>query len=207
LFLFAVLAGFVAFDRLLRAARSPVLRRALVALCLLLIVAPLAPSRRDAGPSADMSFGTQVVAFRDSFPDPRLVHVDQFNLIGLLMQYHDWDWRFLGTEPASPAVERYELSRNGRRMALLAHRDFWNFDFGNPGLYRRLAAIRPNEDPRCVVVFCVHTNLYKPPERRLPDLESVTVREQISRLAAQEGLQASRVLILGNDVYAELCRR
>ena len=207
LFLFAVLAGFVAFDRLLRAVGSPVVRRVLIALCLLLIVAPLAPWRRSAAPSADRSFGTQVGAFRSRFPDPRLLHVDQFNLIGLVMQYSDWDWRYVGREPGSPVIERYEISRDDRRMTLLAHRDLWNFDFGNPELYRRLAASRLDADPRCVAVFCVHTNLYKPPERRLPDLDPDTAREEISRLASQAGLEASRVSILGNDVFAEFAGR
>jgi hypothetical protein len=41
----------------------------------------------------------------------------------------------------------------------------------------------------------------------LPDLESVTVREEISRLAAQERLHASGVQILDNDVYAEFSRQ
>jgi hypothetical protein len=60
-------------------------------------------------------------------------------------------------------------------------------------------------DPAEFAVFCVHTNLYKPPQRRLPDLDAARTTGGIATLAPKAGETPGRIVIRGNDVYAELC--
>jgi hypothetical protein len=207
LFQFALLAGFVALDRLFGAAStvSRGLRGAIVAACGLAIAVNFGLHLPDLRPSGHDAFAIQVRTFDKEFPETRLVQVDQLNLIGFFMQHHDWSWRFLGRETANPSIERYSLEKDGRALTLVAHRDRWNFDFRDPALYGALRSALHAGDPDCFTVFCVHTNLYKPPDRRLPDLDPAVVAESVSTLASAAGERRGPIVVRGNDVYAELC--
>ena len=164
LFLFALLAGFLAFDRL---ARSLSAATAAASSCRRLRARDRRqrhPARReDFRPRGPEDFAAQTVVFESAFPGDRTVQVDQLNLIGFFITHHDWNWKFDGREPANWAVERYLLEKGARRYTLIAHRDRWNFDFQDAALYPALRSALHAGDPPCFSVFCVHTNLYKPP--------------------------------------------
>ena len=205
LFLFGLLAGFMALDRLRRAVPSAGVRRALAAVTAAAVLGSFAAHLGDLRTPGTEAFGVQSRVFHREFPDAKLVQVDQLNLIGFFMAHHDWDWTFLGRETGNPSVERYRLEKAGRPLTLVAHRDRWNFNFSDPALFASLRAARKEGDPRCFSVFCVHTNLYKPPERRLPDLDPGRIEADIAAFARSQGESARKVVLRGNDVYAELC--
>ena len=139
-------------------------------------------------------FAVQSLVFHREFPETQTVRVDQLNLIGFFMAHHDWNWRWMGREPGNWAVERYRLDKADKQFTLIAHRGRCSFDFHDVTLYPSLRSALHADDPRCFSVFCVHTNLYEPPERRLPDLESSEVAAQITDLGGKSGLTPSRIL-------------
>ncbi len=204
-FLFAVLAGSVAFDRLVRAAASPPARRLLLVLGGAAIAANLGGHAEDLQPPGRDPFTRQARAFDRAVPGARVVQTDQFNLIGYFIAHHDWAWSFRGTLPGLPAVQRYELERDGRRLTLLAHRDHWNFDAAEPGTYAALRAGAAAAGAPCASVFDVHQNLYKPMERKLPHLDAEVVEPRARELAAAEGLDVRRLVVRGDDVFMDLC--
>jgi hypothetical protein len=205
-FLFAVPAGFLAFDRVLSGGRSVRVRGAVAAAAIVLLAANLVWHARDFKNLGHVDFTQQAWVYHRTFPDAATLQVDQLNLIGFFIPHDDWNWRFAGRQPDRPLVERYELERDGKRLTLIAHRDRWNFDFHEAALYPALRSALHPTDPDCFTVFCVHTNLYKPPERRLPDLDSAEVTARIAELAPAGGLAPRKIEIRGNDVYAEFCR-
>jgi hypothetical protein len=173
-----------------------------VGACALAIAGNFVGHLQDLRPAGEDDFMAQARVFEREFPETRTIQVDQLNLIGFFIPYHEWKWRFIEREPANPMVERYELERGGRRLTLIAHRDWWNFDFHDPAVYTALrSAIRP-DDHDDFAVFCVHTNLYKPLQRRLPDLDSREVTAQIAALGPRAGLELRKISFQGNDVYA-----
>jgi hypothetical protein len=205
-FLFAIPAGFVAFDRVLAGVGRIRLRRALAAAVALLLTANLAWHARDFKNLGHLDFAVQARLFDRAFPDAAIVQIDQFNLIGFFMPHDDWSWRFVGREPGQPLVERYEITGDGKQLTLIAHRTVWNFDFHDVSLYPTLASALHPADPDCFTVFCVHPNLYKPPERRLPDFDSMETIARISELAPAGHLTPRKIEIRGNDIFASFCR-
>ena len=205
-FVFALLSGFLALDRILRGTKSVRLRRSIAAAALLAIAVSFVAHLEDLRPPGSDAFGIQSRTFHREFPDASLVQVDQLNLIGFFMAHHDWDWRFAGHDPARPAVERYSLASGDRSLTLVAHRDRWNFDFDDPATLAALNSALAKGDPDCFAVFCVHTNLYKPPERRLPDLDPARVTADLSAAARANGETVRKLVFRGNDVYVEVCR-
>jgi hypothetical protein len=205
LFLFALLAGYLAFDRLARSFPAGPARRVLAVVCAMAIAGNAVAQREDFRPRGPEEFTAQTRVFESAFPEARTIQVDQLNLIGFFMAHHDWHWKPAGRLPENWAVERYLLEKDGRRYTLIAHRDRWNLDFQDPKLYPALRSALQPGDPPCFSVFCVHTNLYKPPERRLPDLDAARTTEKVETLAPKAGETPGRIVIRGNDVYAELC--
>ena len=151
--------------------------------------------REDFRPRGPEEFTAQSRVFESAFPGARTIQVDQLNLIGFFMAHHDWNWKPAGRLPENWAVERYLLEKDGQRYTLIAHRDRWNFDFQDPALYPALRSALQPGDPPCFSVFCVHTNLYKPPERRLPDLDAARTTEKIATLAPKAGEAPGRIVI------------
>jgi len=205
LFLFALLAGYLAFDRLARSFPAARARHVLAVVCAVAIAGNAVAQGGYFRPGGSEDFTAPGRVFDSEFPGARTIQVDQLNLIGFFMAHHDWNWKPAGRLPENWAVERYSLEKEGRRYTLIAHRDRWNFDFQDPALYPALRSALPPGGPPCFYVFCVHTNLYKPPERRLPDLDAARTAEKIATLAPKAGETPGRIVIRGNDVYAELC--
>jgi hypothetical protein len=203
-FPFLVLAGFVALDRALGYVPSGA-QKALLALGVVVLAVAVAAHWQNLRRPGRDPFMAQGRAFDRALPDASVVQADQFNLIGFFIPHHDWKWRYAGTLPGLPAVQRYELEKNGRRLTLLAHRTRWNFDVVDPKSYAAFRAAADAAGARCTSVFDVHQNLYKPAERKLPHLEAEVVEPQARALATAEGLFVGRMAIRGDDVFMEIC--
>lgn len=204
-FLFAVPAVFVAFDRLLGAVSSTAARRVFLLLCGAAIAASFLRQAENLQRPGRDPFTAQARAFDRAVPGARVVQTDQFNLIGFFIAHHDWTWRFRGTLPGLPAVQRYELDQDGRRLTLLAHRDRWNFSLFEPGTYAALRSAAAAAGADCTAAFVVHQNLYKPLERKLPHVDGDALRAAAPSLAGTAGLTLRRLAIRGDDAYPELC--
>ena len=135
------------------------------------------------------------------FPEADEVHVDQFNLVGFFAQHHDWSWEYLGSVPGHPTIERYRLSRNGRSLALVAHRGVWNMDPLDAGTYRELSQVPPQSASPSLFLYDV---LQAPPGAPGPD--AGRIREQVPVLARQAALDAIRLDVAGADVFAQFRR-
>jgi hypothetical protein len=205
LFLFALLSGFLAFDRLLQILSHSAARRVLAGGCALAIAGNLVLQLGGLRLQGQEDFTMQSLVFQREFPGTRTVQVDQLNLVGFFIAHHDWNWQFAGREPGNRALERYRLEKDGKQFTLIAHRNRFGFNFHDATLYSALRSAWHAGDPPCFSVFCVHLNLYKPPERRLPDLEPSEVAARIVDLGGRAGLTPGKILFRGNDVYAELC--
>ncbi len=200
LMVFGLLAAAVAFDRLLPR-RSPAARRLVLAAGVALIVVHAwryGERRRRPRPEP---FAGDRERFDADFPDADEVHVDQFNLVGFFAQHHDWNWEFLGTVPGQPAIERYRLSRDGRSLALVAHRGLWNMDLLGPGTYRELSGVPPQAASETITLYDVRQ---APPGATNPD--AGLLRERIPVLARQAGLETLRLDVAGADVFAQFRR-
>lgn len=206
-FLFALLSGFVAFDRLLRTIRSPSWRRALVALCVGAIGINFAVRLpRLAHPAPDR-LRPIVEGFSKEFLNSRTITVDQFNLVGLFGVYHDWTWRFQGRESPSYFVERYELSKGPRKLVLLALRDWWIFDFRSDALYRELAGVWKHKDQACYPILCIYGTIFdKPARQRFSNPQRAGFDTRLRALASKNGLKVQKLLLTDYlDLYSELC--
>ena len=204
-FQFGLLAGFVAFDRLVSRAPSPAARRTLLFLCGAALAVNVAANSKNLLPMGRDPFTVQAYTFDRSFPQARVVQTDQFNLVGFFIAHHDWAWSYDGSLPGLPAVQRYELARDGRRLTLLAHRDRWNFPLLEGGTYAVLRAAGAAAGAECTTAFVVHQNLYKPPDRKLPPLDEVELLDAAPSLARAGGLTLRRLVSRGDDAYLELC--
>ena len=205
LFQFAVLAGFVAFDRLVASVRSATGRRSLLGLCGVAIASSLVWNADGLRPAGRDPFTAQARAFDREFPNARVVQADQLNLVGFFVSHRDWAWRGGGALPGVPDVQRWELERNGRRITLLAHRYRWNFPLFEARTYAELRAAGAAAGADCTIAFIVHQNLYKPPERKLPHVDEKEFEAAAPSLARSAGLDLRRSRILGDDAYLELC--
>jgi hypothetical protein len=205
LLLFGLLSAFLALDRLLRASRRAAIRGSLVILGLAAVLGSFTLHLVDLRSPGSEAFGAQSRLFHREFPDTKLVQVDQLNLIGFFMSHHEWDWQYVDRDPTNASVERYRLASHDRRLTLIAHRDRWNFDFTDPKVLASLRSALRGGDPACFSVFCVHTNLYKPPERRLPDLDPARVETALHAFAGTQDEAVPKIVFRGNDVYAEFC--
>jgi hypothetical protein len=204
-FQFALLAGFVAFDRLVSSVPSPIARRALLFLCGAALAVDVVGNSKNFRPMGRDPFTIQAHAFDRSFPQARVVQTDQFNLVGFFIAHHDWAWSYGGALPGLPAVQRYELERDGRRLTLLAHRDRWNFPLLEAGTYTVFRAAGAAAGADCTTAFVVHQNLYKPPDRKLPHIDEGKLLDAAPSLARAGGLTLRRLVSRGDDGYLELC--
>ena len=140
LFPFAIVCGSILCDRGARAIGGQRLRSSLAAAAVLLTVG-FSAVRFHEFPKISTELGSAHMArFRRLFPSPPVVYVDQFNLITFFTHHHDWNWRFLESNPGSPAFDIYRVSKGPEQFLLLRDRVRWNSDFADPALYADLAA-------------------------------------------------------------------
>jgi hypothetical protein len=203
LFVFALLSGFVAIDRLMRAVGTKA-RVVLAALTIGIIGADVAVNRDGYVVPPFEPFETRRGIFRDHLAQVRTVHLDQLNLIALMMEYYGWEWRYAGHEPMDRYIERYELTNGSRRLTVVAHRRWWKLDFRNPALYAELAATW-SKSSDCETAFSVYQNVYGPPWKKLAPEQRSELETGIPRLASAEGLDVRRLALDDDDIYAEIC--
>ena len=203
IYVFALLAAFVALDGLLGRLRSRPARAVTFVAAAGAVAFAFAVRVPARDPREPESFLPKLAAFDRQFPNARVVHVDVFHLIGVFSGFHDADWRFEGRAPGDPRVERYAVEKAGRRFEVVAHRNWWFFWFSNPDVYRDLARSWPNAACETVFGSLQETSeaaqpgfIVLPPEGR---------RAKIEAYAAGAGLAPSRVVLDGLDVSAELC--
>lgn len=198
LLLFAILAGAAALDGIL--ARLPRgAGRALVGVALLAIVANWLGHLDGRWRPRPEPFSAERARFDTDFPDASEIHVDQFNLVAFFAQHHDWDWEFLGSVGGRPSVQRYRVSRDGRTLDLVAHRDVWNFDPGSPDTYHAVAESAASPASTAPALFDI-----RPPTD--PAIDAEALRETIPALARGAGLRTRRLDVEGATVFAEFWR-
>jgi hypothetical protein len=146
-------------------------------------------------------FADPVAAWARAFPHPQAVFVDQFNLIGLFSERSDWTWRALPKSPALPNVNRYVMERGEERVQVLQRRR-WNVDFRQRGVYQDIRRILETTGASSTATFVVRQF----PEPR-DERQQERFRRQIGGLAGDEGLEATRVELDGQNVYAEMSLR
>jgi hypothetical protein len=200
LMVFALLAAFVALDRILVDV-SPAAARALVALGVVAIAANGWAHFDKRWRPRPEPFSAERERFDREFPDAREVHVDQFNLIGFFAQRHDWNWEFLGEVAGHPNRERYRLASNGRSLELVAHRDLWNLDLLRPDLYEALSASPGAAASSTLTLYYVQQML---PGASAPSPE--TLRREMPALAAAAGLRVDKLDVVGADVFVQFQR-
>jgi len=205
IFLFALLAGFVALDRWMRALSAGG-RTALAALTLGAIGADVALNQRGYTVPPFEPLEAKRGIFREHLSEARTVHVDNFNLIGLMMEYYRWDWRYEGNDPADSSVQRYELSLDGANLAVVVHRRWWKLDYLDGALYAELAGTWDERLGECQTVFAVYQNVYTV-VRTLEPEKRAAFETRIPALAGAEGFDVRRLALDDDDVYAELCRQ
>ena len=200
---FAIFAGFVALDRILRAV-SPGWGTALAALAGAGIAANLAVNASKLPlVTRDEPFDVQAGTYARSLAGVRVVHLDLMNFLALFMDYYAWDCRFAGRVSENPRIERYELAADGRRLTVFAHRWIWIMDFRKPALYYELASSIAKG--RCETAFAVDRNLYYAPRTPRPIAERAELGRAIPTLSGAAGLNLSSMTIGDDLVAAELC--
>ena len=203
IWVFALLAAFVALDGLLGLLRGRPARVAALAAATGAVMFAFAVRVPARDPREPESFLPKLAAFERQFPDARVVHVDLFNLIGVFSGYHDADWRFEGTRAGDPHAELYAVEAKGRRFEVIAHRNWWFFWFSNRDVYRNLAVSWPNA--ACETIFGALRKTSVAAQPGFVELPPEGRRAKIEAYAIGAGLTARRVVFDGLDVFAELC--
>ncbi|MGE5278549.1 MAG: hypothetical protein ACM3SU_16280 [Acidobacteriota bacterium] len=203
--LFALLAAFVALDSFLSATRGTG-RAALAVLCAAAIGANVVANRdRLRRFGRDEPLNVQAGTYARELTRVRTVHLDLMNFIGLFMDYYPWDCRFAGRISQSPPIERYELSREGRRLTVIAHRGIWMMDFRAAALYRELRTTMPAG--ACETAFSIDRNLFRAPRTARPQGERRELEQRIPALASAADLQTRSLTIDDDLVKAGVCCR
>ena len=204
---FAVLAGAIAFDRLVRMAPPPG-RLALGALGAAAI-GLAAFHNRSAQIFRDEPMNVRAGIFAKNLggPGTGVVHFDQLNFIALFMDFYQWDCRSAGRVSESPPADRYEFSRGDRHFTAIYHRFLFLMDFRSPALYAELRATFGAVGPACQTAFSVNRNLFTGPHTLRPEGEREDLQRQIPALASEAGLALRTITIDDDFVEVELCPR
>jgi hypothetical protein len=202
---FAVLAGAIAFDRILRSAPAP--GRLALAAVGAAAIALGALHNRGARIFRDEPMNVRAGSFARNLGGPGTVHFDQLNFIGLFMDFYAWDCRFAGLVSESPRVERYDFSRGDRKFTAIYHRFLFLMDFRNPALYFELRSAVHAVGPECQIAFCVDRNLFTGPHTLRPEAEREDLQRKIPDLASAAGLDLRTITIDDDFVEVALCPR
>ena len=206
LFVFAVPAGSLALDRVMRAA-SRGKRRLLVAGGAAAIALNVFANRDDYFRPPHEAFVWKRGIFHRRLGSPPAkgdLHLDMVNLIGFMMEYYDWDWRFLGRVPSDAALERYQLSKGSRSFELIAHRRWWMLPFDNPDLYPELRRAL-GAGHRCAVAFSMNRNFYGPPWSPRPVEIRSALESNVPPIAAAAGLSVRRLSVDDDSIRLDFC--
>ena len=197
--LFAFLAAAVAADRLWLAVPWRAGRIAVGGLAAVAVAVGGASTLVRFSRPLPEGFTRDVAAFDAAFPGERVVHTDQYGLVGFFSERSDWRWTFQGRSAANPEIETYAVERGLQRTTVVAHRDRWTFDFADPSLYRDLAGA-PSPAAGCVAVF--HVRQWFPD---LPKTDAAAEEARIFAGARAADWSPRRIVVDGNDRFVELC--
>jgi hypothetical protein len=197
LFPFTVLCGSVLLDRVVAGIRDQ--KRGLTLILVAVAGTASAWSLAFARyPKMQTDLGTaQMNRFRQSFPVPAAVFVDQFNLINFFTHYHDWNWHFM-RRSAVPGVDTYNVRGGNFGMLLFRDKTRWNLDFGEPALYRDFSKCIRFAALPSLTVYAVRQVV--PPGSVEQESQ---VAAQIISLASAESLCVRKLVIQSNMVFGE----
>ncbi len=203
LLLFALLAGMVAVDTIVRqppvAGLEQVTQGVLAGALLLSLGAQLpkllAPPQDRLAPI--------IKAHAQGLWAVGSVSVDQFNLVGLFTQFHNLTWRFRGRLPGRGAVEVYEIAGPGGRLMITAFREWWIFDFRDPRLYAELAGAWGSRGSHDCVLTIAGTIFDKPARQPLSKASRATIVQRIAAGSRSSDLMPRDVTVSEyGDVWA-----
>jgi len=93
------------------------------------------------------------------------------------------------------------VSREGRSLELVAHRDIWNMDPLDPAVYRALSSSPGSSASSPITIYCVRQDLPGQPTPAPDALE-----REIPVLARGADLEVSKLDVAGGSVFAEFRR-
>lgn len=197
-FPFAIVVAGICLDRLLPAIRIRALAWASVAVLFGVVIA-ISVSRFNAYPKYFQElFTPEMNLFDGAIPRPVAIYTDQFNLIGIFTQRHQWDWKFVERLSMSTEVDEYVLTHDQRRVKLLRDKTRWNLDFSDPTLFRDFAASMRAAGIDSLAVFCVHQG-----GGSITPAQQDAFQQKVFMLAEGEHLQVRKFVPDGLNVYAE----
>jgi hypothetical protein len=205
LLLFAILAGAVAFDSVVKRLRSWA-RPTVVALVFATLISYGIRNRHGVYfVNGDEPLNVRAGIYAQELAAAGTVHVDQMNLVGVFMDYYSWKCRFAGRLAENPPIERYDLASDDRHLTVVVHRWIWVMDFRNEALYRELRASVSSRVGVCEIAFCVDRNLYNAPRTPRPDAERMAIETGAPKLARAAGFQMESLRVTDDLVSAKLC--
>lgn len=140
--------------------------------------------------------------FRELFPAPEAVYVDQFNLIHMFTHHRHWQWRFVHRLQGGRELDVWRVSQTGsREFYVCRDRKQWLLDFSRPLTYRHLRGCLDAAGAERVVVFRTQQ------PRRTPSWPVAQAEELAAREAPLAGLVPDTVVVSGDDLYAAFTRR
>jgi len=138
-----------------------------------------------------------VAAFRNLFPHPGAVLLDQFNVVNFFTHYYEWKWR---TVARYGSLYKYAVSKNGNEFTVLRYISIWNFDFTDASVYLNIRQALDAAQADSIIVFCIDQSGSHVP--LTPDEERAFQRNA-QTLAAQAGMRLERLVINGVDVFSQ----
>jgi len=198
IFPFMVLCGSVLLDRVVSQIRDQ--KRALTLIIIAVAGTAITWSLAFARyPNIQTDLGTtQMNRFRQSFPAPAAVYVDQYSLINFFTHYHDWVWHFVSRGIAAPGVDTYSVSRGKSRMMLLRDKMRWNLDFSEPALYRDFARCIRSDALPSLTTYAV-----RPAVAQDSVEQESKIAKQIISMASAESLCVKKMVIQQDIFFSE----
>ena len=200
LFPFTVMSGCVLLDRSGNAINKVRLNIAL-AIVIVVMVAGVSAVQVYRFPmvSADI-FTDEMNRFRETFPSPGAVYLDDFNQIIFFAHYHDWNWHFVVSNAAVSTTDIYRVSKAPQQFLIVWDRGRWNADLQDSAFYHDLAAVMRSQGLTSVATFTIHDQSVPIATKSDSALEN-----RINELAAAAGLCVNKPGVVNLDnTYIEI---
>ena len=195
LFPFVLITAFVLMDSALSRLRSlaiPVIGLALFGISLNSAVhlSHVYESRED---RFGTMFAKEIALYRQAFPEPTAVYLDQFSLVVFFAHSEPRQWRSLD-------FATYEARSNGRPIVILRDLARWKVDLLDEGLYKDVAAHLKSSAFQSTTLFCLRCTFasasWDPGEEH-------AFRRQVSALAARHHLKVPHLVLDGSNVFGQ----
>ena len=142
-----------------------------------------------------------IALFRSFFQHPRVVLLDQFNVVSFFAHHHDWKWT---TVARHGSLYKYVVSKNGNEFTVMRENSVWNFDFTAANSYPYIKQALEAAAGEPITVFCIDQAGSHVP--RAPADEQA-FEQNVRMLASQAGLHLKRLVVKGVDIFAQFDRR